>query len=101
MSHKAKATKGKVVIGYLLLFVIAVSSVWFIYTEILNIADPSANSTDDNKKIIRISDAIAGLFAAEAVGRNSILTGSAKDLATYNKMLDSIGFQIDEIKAES
>ncbi|RZJ33999.1 MAG: response regulator [Flavobacterium sp.] len=101
MSQKPKAIKGKVVIGYLLLFLIAVSSVWFIYTEILKIADPSANNGDDNKKIIRISDAIAGLFAAEAVGRNSILTGSPKDLATYNKMLDSISAQIEEIKIES
>lgn len=101
MNHKPKAITWKVVIGYLLLFAIAVSSVWFIYTEILKIADPSANNSEDNKKIIGISDAIAGLFAAEAVGRNSILTGSPKDLAVYNKMLDSINVQIEEIKGDS
>lgn len=101
MSQPPKAIKVKVVFGYLLLFLIAVLSVWFIYHEILRIANPSASNSDDNKKIIRISDAIAGLFAAEAVGRNSILTGSARDFATYNKMLDSISIQIGEIKKES
>lgn len=87
--------------GYLLLFSIAVVSVWFIYSEILKIADPANASNDDNVKIIKISDAIAGLYAAEAVGRNSILTGSEKDLATYNRMLDSINSGIEEIKKES
>ncbi|MBD3583669.1 ATP-binding protein [Flavobacterium selenitireducens] len=100
MSQKPKALKGKVLLGYLLLFAIAVVSVWFIYTEILKIANP-ANDSDDNKKIIKISDVIAGLYAAEAVGRNSILTGSQRDLATYNRMLDGINVHIEEIKLSS
>jgi len=87
-------------LGYLLLFSIAVVSVWFIYTEILKIADPG-NVNDDNKKIIKISDVIAGLYAAEAVGRNAILTGSSRDLSTYNRMLDSINVHIEEVKEGS
>lgn len=100
MSQKPKALKGKVLLGYLLLFGIAVVSVWFIYTEILKIANP-ANDSDDNKKIIKISDVIAGLYAAEAVGRNSILTGSQRELAVYNRMLDSINVHIEDIKEGS
>jgi signal transduction histidine kinase/DNA-binding NarL/FixJ family response regulator len=101
MSQKPKALKGKVVLGYLLLFVTSVVSVWFIYTEILKIAVPDQAITGDNRKIIKISDAIAGLYAAEAVGRNSILNKSAKDFAAYNKLIDSINSQIEQIKKDS
>ena len=101
MSQKpTKALKGKVLLGYLLLFSIAVISVWFIYTEILKIASP-ANDNGDNQKIIKISEAIAGLYAAEAVGRNAILTGSKSDLRMYDRMLDSIDSRIDAIKSDS
>ncbi|NUY80734.1 response regulator [Flavobacterium sp. MAH-1] len=101
MSQQPKAIKGKVLLGYLLLFSIAVISVWFIYTEILKIANPAGAESTDNNKIIKISDAIAGLYAAEAVGRNSILTGSEKDFLLYNRMLDSINIGLEEIKKES
>lgn len=101
MSQKPKAIKAKVVLGYLLLFITSVVAVWFIYTEILKIALPDEAVNEDNRKIIKISDAIAGLYAAEAVGRNSILTGASKDFQAYNKLIDNISSQIDEIKAES
>lgn len=96
-----KATKGKVVLGYLVLFLIAAVSVWFVYSEILKIVGPEKEATEDNQKIIQISNAIAGLYAAEAVGRNSILTGSERELDAYNRMLDSVNVQIDGIKQHS
>lgn len=96
-----KSIKGKVIFGYLLLFVIAAVSVWFVYTEILKIAIPDKEVNAENKKIIQISNAIANLYASETVGRNSILTGSSKDYNAYNKMLDSIGNQIEAIKDQS
>lgn len=98
MNQKPKSLKTKVIIGYLLLFVIAVVSVWFVYTEILKIAVPDNDADTDNKKIIQISTAIANLYASEAVGRNSILTGSIKDFTEYNKMLDSVNSEIEIIK---
>ena len=99
--RQPKATKGKVIIGYLLLFVIAAVSVWFVYSEILRIAIPEKDITAENQKIIRISAAIADLYASETVGRNSILTGSAKDFKQYNQMLDSVDAQIEAIKTQS
>lgn len=96
-----RSTKGKVIFGYLLLFAIAAVSVWFVYTEILRIALPEKEVNAENKKIIRISNAIANLYAAENVGRNSILTGSSRDYNEYNKILDSVNLQIEEIKKQS
>ncbi|HMI06621.1 MAG TPA: ATP-binding protein [Flavobacterium sp.] len=96
-----RSIKGKVIFGYLLLFAIAALSVWFVYTEILRIAIPDKEVNAENKKIIQISNAIAVLYASETVGRNSILTGSSKDYDEYNKILDSVNIQIEEIKTQS
>jgi signal transduction histidine kinase/CheY-like chemotaxis protein len=101
MSQKPRSLKLKVIIGYLLLFAIAGLSVWFIYTEILKTAIPKKDVTSDNQQIIRISNAIANLYASEAVGRSSIMTGSARDYAEYNKLLDSVNSEIEEIKGIS
>lgn len=101
MSQKPKSLKGKVIVGYLLLFVIAALSVWFIYSEILKIATPSNDANADNQKVIRVSNAIASLYASETVGRNSILTGSKADLNEYTKLLDSIKLEIEAIKSEA
>jgi signal transduction histidine kinase/CheY-like chemotaxis protein/HPt (histidine-containing phosphotransfer) domain-containing protein len=97
MVQKPKSIKYKVVSGYLLLFAVAVVSVWFIYNEILKIAGPyEANA--DNTKIIRISNTIADLYASEAVGRNYIVTESSADYKKYVKLLDSINREIEFIK---
>ncbi|RRJ91046.1 hybrid sensor histidine kinase/response regulator [Flavobacterium macacae] len=101
MSQKPRSLKLKVIIGYLLLFAIAVLSVWFIYTEILKTAIPNKDATSDNQQIIQISNAIANLYASEAVGRNSILTGSSSDYAEYNRLLDSVNSEIENIKTIS
>lgn len=101
MSQKPKSLKAKVIVGYLLLFVIAALSVWFIYSEILKIATPGNNANADSQKVIRVSNAIASLYASETVGRNSILTGSRADLNEYTKLLDSIKLEIEAIKSEA
>ena len=97
MSQKTRSLKGKVIVGYLLLFIVAGFSIWFIYTEILKAAIPNKDVNADNQQIIKISNAIANLYASEAVGRNSILTGSSADYAEYNKLLDSVNSEIEAI----
>lgn len=99
--RQPQSTKGKVIFGYLLLFAIATISVWFVYSEILKIAIPEKDAAAENKKILQISNAIAGLYAAENVGRNSILTGSSKDYDEYESILDSVNSQIEAIKKQS
>ncbi|MFL9845312.1 hybrid sensor histidine kinase/response regulator [Flavobacterium rhizosphaerae] len=100
MVQKPKAIKYKVIAGYLLLFITAVVSVLFIYTQILKIAIPSVNNSE-NSKILRVSNTIARLYASEAVGRNAILTTSSENLERYNLLVDSIGKQIDSLKTDA
>jgi signal transduction histidine kinase/CheY-like chemotaxis protein len=97
MVQRPRAVKYKVIAGYVLLFAISVLSVWFLYQEIVRIAIP-AQTGDDNKNIIRVSNTIADLYASEAIGRSSILTGSAEDYKRYTILLDSINNDIEAIK---
>ena len=97
MVHKPKSVKYKVVIGYILLFAMAVCAAWVIYTGIVKVALPAANN-DDNKNIIRVSNTITSLYASEALARNSILTGSQNDFERYSRLIDSIHIEIDGIK---
>ena len=99
MVHKPKSVKYKVVIGYILLFAMAVCAAWVIYTGIVKVALPAANN-DDNKNIIRVSNTITSLYASEALARNSILTGSQNDFAHYSRLIDSIHIEIDSIKKD-
>ena len=97
MVHKPKSIKYKVVIGYILLFAIAVCAAWVIYTGIVKAALPAADN-NDNKNIIRVSNTITSLYASEALARNSILTGSQNDFNHYSRLIDSIHIEIDSIK---
>lgn len=100
MVQKPKAVKLKVVLGYILLFCFAVAAVWYVYTEILKVAQPG-NTEGDNKKIIAISNIIADLYAAEALARTSILTGSNADVKKYHTALDSIKKDLESIKKDA
>lgn len=97
MVQKPKAVKYKVIAGYVLLFAMAALSVWLVYTEILKLAG-SGQSSEENKKIISISNTIANLYASEAIGRSSILTESEADFKKYSKLIDNIHLEIDSIK---
>ena len=70
---------------------------WFVYTEILKIAQPSQLS-DDNAQIIRVSNTIASLYASEALGRSAILSANRQELQRYNKLTDSISDELDAIR---
>lgn len=97
MAQKHKSVKYKVITGYLLLFIFAVVSVWFIYTEISKAAIPGITK-EDNKKIIQISNTIADLYTSEALGRSSILTGSQEEYNKYTQSIDSIHSELEKIK---
>lgn len=100
MAQTHKAVKYKVITGYLLIICAAVLSAWFVYNEIIKVSRPN-KLAEDNAKIIRVSNTIAALYSAEALGRTAILTLNNKKLRQYNKLTDSIAAQLDTIKSET
>lgn len=101
MNKKAKSLQFKVVIGYFFLIVIAIISVWYIYSEILKIATPKETASEENKKILMISNVVTNLYASEAVGRAAILTESKSSIREYHRLLDSINAEIETIKTDA
>lgn len=100
MVQQPKAVKYKVITGYLLLIAAAVTSAWFVYTEIIKTARPS-QLTAENAKIIRVSNTVAALYSSEALGRSAILTLDRAKFKQYNKLTDSIAAQIEIIRSEA
>lgn len=90
MGHKPIATKAKIIFGYFVLLGSACLAVWFVYTEILQTSILENPGTSENSKIIKISDAIADLYAAEATGREALLEGSDAKLSVYKSQIDSV-----------
>jgi len=101
MNKKAKSLQFKVVIGYFFLIVIAIISVWYIYSEILKIATPKETASEENKKILMISNVVTNLYASEAVGRAAMLTESKSSIREYHHLLDSINAEIETIKTDA
>lgn len=101
MKKQPKSIKTKVFFGYLFLIGVAVSSVWFVYSEIVKIAVPKEEIQKDNQKLVRLGNLVTTLYAAESAARNSILTGSSKDYDAYKILQDSASVEIDFLKSES
>lgn len=98
MDKRAKSLQFKVVLGYIFLIVIAVISVWYIYSEILKIATPKETTSEENKKILKISNVVTNLYTSEAIGRAAMLTENKNTINEYYRILDSINAEIETIK---
>lgn len=98
MDKRAKSLQFKVVLGYIFLIVIAVISVWYIYSEILKLATPKETTSEENKKILKISNVVTNLYTSEAIGRSAMLTENKNTINEYYRILDSINAEIETIK---
>lgn len=98
MDKRAKSLQFKVVLGYIFLIVIAVISVWYIYSEILKLATPKDTTSEENKKILKISNVVTNLYTSEAIGRSAMLTENKNTINEYYRILDSINAEIETIK---
>lgn len=98
MSKKSKSVKAKVITGYILLFLIGMSSMAFLYNEILKANQPKEYVTIQNQLLIGLSDALATLYEAETSGRHFDLIASEKGFYHYNQMIDSAIHKMQHLK---
>lgn len=97
MMNKSKLVKGKVIAGYIILFIIGVAAGTFFYYQILKITQ-SKNEVSKSGQLIELSDALATLYAAESTGLNSELIISEKGFAQYNQMIDTVISRMNHLK---
>lgn len=98
MSKKSKSVKAKVIIGYILLFLVGSASIAFLYNEILKANQPREELSTQNQLLIGLSDALATLYEAETSGRHFDLLASEKGFQHYNQMIDSAIQKMQHLK---
>lgn len=90
--------KFKLLVSYILLFVLAGVTLWLVYSAILGITLPGKEFKPANKKLVYISTAITDLFEAESLGRTIIHSNETRKLPRYEKLIDSINTTIETLK---
>lgn len=99
MVKKSKSVKGKVITGYVLLFVVGAVSVTFFYNQILKTTQPK-DEISKSRQLIDLSDALATLYTIESTGLNSELIISEKGFSQYNRMVDTVIYRMNRIKEQ-
>ncbi|MFW6103932.1 MAG: hybrid sensor histidine kinase/response regulator [Bacteroidota bacterium] len=90
--------KFKLLVSYILLFVLTGVTLWLLYSVILGITLPEKGFEPSNKKLVYISSAITNLFEAESLGRTIIHSNERQKLSRYEKLMDSINTTIESLK---
>lgn len=98
MNKKSKSVKAKVIIGYILLFLVGMGSIGFLYNEILKANQPKEYINTQNQLLIGLSGALATLYEAETSGRNFDIIASEKGFYYYNQMIDSAIYKMQQLK---
>lgn len=100
MSTKSKSVKGKVITGYILLFIVGAVSIAFLYNQIVKTTQPK-DEISKSRQLIDLSDALTMLYTAESAGQNSEFIISERGFSEYNRMIDSVIHKINHIKERS
>lgn len=98
MNKKAKSIKAKVIIGYVLLFVVGAVSIAFLYNEILKAGKPKKEMFSRNQQLIDLSDALTKLYTAEATEGNTSFLSSNTEFSNYNRLIDSVIYKMQRLK---
>ncbi len=101
MEKKIENTKRsvtfKIIAGYLLAGLLAVTAFWVIYRQITNYTQLTEIKNENNEKLFLVGEAITGLYEAESLTRNIIQTSDVGKFNTYKKKIDTILKTINKV----
>ena len=97
MKNTKRSVTFKIISGYLLAGVLAVTAFWVIYQQLTNYTQVAEIKNENNKKLFLIGEAITGLYEAESLTRNIIQTSDVKKFATYKSKIDTILKTINKV----
>lgn len=98
MTKPRNSVPFKVLLGYLLLTAFGAVTVWFIYSQTVEI-NTLSTSKDDQKKLSLISEVATRLYDTEGISRNIIQNREHTDLSNFNASIDTIASVLDTLKA--
>lgn len=97
MQKQSKWIKTEVAIGYLLLMVLLLYSVWFVYHEMNRLTEPNTYEAEFDAKRKSINNTLARLYEAEVIGQ-SLSTGHLVDYPVYRKAMQRASASVDTLR---
>ncbi len=97
MKNTKRSVTFKIIAGYLLAGVLAVTAFWVIYQQLNNYTEITKIKNDNNEKLFLVGETITGLYEAESLTRNIIQTSDIKKFETYKNKIDTILYTINKV----
>ncbi len=94
---QSKSIKAKVAGGYFLLICLLFFSMWLVYQETKELAEPDAYEAELDAKRQMMSNTLAKLYQAEVIGQ-SLSVGRLNDYPTYRRAMRNALASIDSLK---
>ena len=97
MGERSDHITWKVIGGYLLLLLTAISSVWYIYTILQQLAVEETPDTTNREKIYLVTNTLSLIYEGEALGQ---LVGiqSGNDLRNFNRTMRKANDNLDSLR---
>lgn len=95
---KDQSIKFKMTLGYIILGVTALFSIWYLLSEIKKTSSPREELLRENNTIFEVSNVVNNIYATESSGRIALTTTSNKDIKKYKNQLDSVKNEINDLK---
>ncbi len=90
MKNTKRSVTFKIIAGYLLAGLLAVTAFWVIYQQLNNYTQIAEIKNENNEKLFLVGEAITGLYEAESLTRNIIQTSDIDKFDTYKTKIDTI-----------
>jgi hypothetical protein len=97
MKNTKRSVTFKIIAGYLLAGLLAVTTFWVIYQQLDNYTQITEIKNQNNEKLFLVGETITGLYEAESLTRNIIQTSDVKKFTTYKAKIDTILKTINQV----
>ncbi len=98
MNMPDRHIKTKIIIGYILLFLLTLITTTFIYKKVSKFTDEPQLVSEANQKLFIVGNTITNLYEAEALSNSFLQTGSNSDFRKYLRLIQEVGENIDSLK---
>lgn len=97
-SGSFKQTKSKIILSYILLFVMSLFAVIFIYKQVTRLAVGEEGVSEANQKLFIIGNTITELYEAESLSNVFLQTGSNRSFQKYIEIIEQVELNIDSLR---
>ncbi|MFB9052413.1 hybrid sensor histidine kinase/response regulator [Formosa undariae] len=90
----------KVIVGYIILAIVAVTTTFLVFSEIKNFLNLKRDDVTDRNKIIAVGNLIADIYENESFARAAIQSGSESQFDLYISKNSALNADIDSLKVK-